>query len=453
MKHNKWKKSRFGHIVERDGVACAYHSITMQTTFFDFKNLQSVDDYINNNLYDQDLTSDQVNLIDRLKKELIVVPFEYDEFKFLEDIQKRAFDGVHIRVMVLHLTDFCNLACKYCFIEGNIDNKYKRINMSNEVIKASIDKFVQILSDYSKQSTPSIVFYGGEPLLNWNGIKYALEYLKMLDISNKIDKILITNGTLINNDIALSLKEHDVNVSLSIDGNEEHTNSNRVYRDGHGSYNDIIKALKILRSTGIEPSVSCVLAKNNVNDSLDIIKFLVNELKITAVGFNHVSIVPNLNYYDERYEKCFAEALISVQEYIQSLPFDVYERRMNHKINSFLDKKLLRSDCTGCGEQISISPLGEIGICQGYMGSRKTFNNSVFNKKYLPSKDEVFIEWSSRSPITMPQCFDCIALATCGGGCPRNADVLNGSIWERDTAFCHFAKLAQEWLIWESKNL
>ena len=83
------------------------------------------------------------------------------------------------------------------------------------------------------------------------------------------------------------------------------------------------------------------------------------------------------------------------------------------------------------------------------MGSRKTFAGSVFDAKHDPLKDSIFIEWSQRSPLNMVQCYRCQALATCGGGCPRNADHINGSIWEVDSAFCHFAKKAQEWMIWK----
>jgi uncharacterized protein len=98
---------------------------------------------------------------------------------------------------------------------------------------------------------------------------------------------------------------------------------------------------------------------------------------------------------------------------------------------------------------MSISPDGQIGICQGYMGSRKTFANSVFEDQYSPLEDPVFWEWSRRSPLNMEKCFSCSALSTCGGGCPRNADFIHGSIWKIDSAFCHFAQKAQEWMIWK----
>ncbi len=41
---------------------------------------------------------------------------------------------------------------------------------------------------------------------------------------------------------------------------------------------------------------------------------------------------------------------IRVQEIIQEEYPDVYERRMNHKINAFLDRRILKADSIGCGE-------------------------------------------------------------------------------------------------------
>lgn len=432
--------SKFSHILKKNGMVCLYNALNMDAYYF-------TDDEFRD--FERKFNSNDLSDYKKLISSKILVEDNFDEESYLKLLNDEIFDGVQVRVMVLHMTDYCNLRCKYCFIEGNISNDYCRNRMSPIVAQKAVDKFIQVLKDYKKKARPSIVFYGGEPLDNWKTILQTLEYIdnqKKIDV----DKILITNGTLITDEIAKKLKLHHVHVSISIDGNKERNDVNRVFINGQGSFEFAKRGIDILREHNLEPSISCVLSKENVNHAEEIIDYFAKDLKIKALGFNHVSIVPDQNYYDEDYENNFADSLLKVQERIQEKYPYIYERRMNHKINCFLDKKLLRADCTGCGEQMSVSPTGEIGICQGYMGSRKTFNNSVFDDKYLPKEDPVFIEWSKRSPLTMKKCLDCVALATCGGGCPRNADVLLGSIWERDLPFCHFAKKAQEWLIWKT---
>jgi radical SAM protein with 4Fe4S-binding SPASM domain len=84
------------------------------------------------------------------------------------------------------------------------------------------------------------------------------------------------------------------------------------------------------------------------------------------------------------------------------------------------------------------------------MGSRKTFEHTVFEKSFFPDENEIFNEWSMRSPLNFEDCQNCPALATCGGGCPRNADMINGTIWKPDKAYCHFALKALKWMIWKN---
>ena len=437
--------SRFAHFLTKENLVCAYNALTMQSCYFSNEEYNKILTFLSSEVILPDAFSNK-ELCASLIENRIIVDGNTDD-RHLNIIKQKAFDGVTIRVMIIHLTDFCNLKCKYCFIEGGINEQYKRQNMTIKTIEKAIDKFFSILKQYKKEATPSIVFYGGEPLCNWDVMLHALRYIDEKK-ERDVDKILITNATLFTPTIAAELNKYDVHVSISLDG-DECNNMNRIFHDNTPSFSEIIRGLEILRDASITPSISCVLSKENVSNHEQILRFFVEELRIKALGFNHVSIVPNLTYYDETYENKFADALIGVQEIIQSEYGDVYERRMNHKINCFLDKQLLRADCTGCGEQMSVSPNGEIGICQGYMGSRKTFNGTVFEDDYLPKDDPAFIEWSQRSPLTIESCLKCVALATCGGGCPRNADMLNGSIWNVDTAFCHFAKKAQEWMLWK----
>lgn len=446
----KIKQSKFGHFFIKEDLVCAYHSIKMSTLYFNKKYHKEINHFICTNGTIQ-ISENALNIINRLKELQIIVDFSFNEKAYIDSILPLLIKPPHVRVMVLHMTDICNLRCKYCFIEGNIKSDYCRKNMTKEVIKKSIDKFVQITKDQKFRKRPAIVFYGGEPLINWNVMLHGLEYLQEKYPQFSVDKVLITNATLLNDQIAKELKKHDVGVSISIDGPEKCHDVNRVYCDGTGTFKDVVKGFDILRKAGIEPSASCVMSKETVDKAEEVIRWLVEDIHITALGFNHVSIVPSLNYYEEKYENDFADSVLKVQDIIQRDYPNVYERRMNHKINCFIDKQIIRADCTGCGEQFSVSTTGEIGICQGYMGSRKTFNNNVFDESFDPNKDEIFIEWSKRSPFTMSECYDCPALATCGGGCPRNADVLTGTIWNR--AFCHFAKKAQEWLIWKQFSL
>ncbi|PIY96887.1 MAG: hypothetical protein COY66_02500 [Candidatus Kerfeldbacteria bacterium CG_4_10_14_0_8_um_filter_42_10] len=457
-KESALKKSVFGHFFHRNGISCAYNALKILPVYYNSALhpylLKAMESSINNALtaIPQNLERQFVETLTAICQAHIFVPVGYNELEYLSKVQKIAFGLPQIRLLVLHMTDYCDLCCRYCFIEGGITPAYCRRNMAASVMKRSVDKFGQIIKGRSFPKPPAIVYYGGEPLANWKILKCCLEYVKYRQsiraLPQRIDQILITNGTLVTTEIARELKKHGVMVSVSLDGPKSIHDRNRVYRNGRGSFNRTMKGFNALKQCGIRPTVSCVLGKESTERASEIIHWLLDELGVRALGFNHVSIIPDVNEYDPEYEARFGDAVIKAQEIIQAGYPHVYERRMNHKINCFLERTIIRADCTGCGEQMSVSPDGKIGICQGYMGSRKTFNGDVEDASYLPAEDPVFVEWAQRSPLNMPQCFECAALATCGGGCPRNADLTNGSIWKVDSAFCHFARKAQEWMIW-----
>jgi len=457
--NKRLRQSLFGHFFEKDETVCAYNALKIVTIYFPkqlFPYIAKIPGRTVNEII-RSVPSDCLSIFRETVTEIcqasIYVPQEYDEITYLERIKSQIFVPPNPRVMVLHLTDYCNLRCRYCFIEGNIRPGYQRQNMSFKVVEKSLEKFGQMIEGKDFVQKPSIVFYGGEPLCNWPVIEHCLEYLVHLQEKNFIrrdmDKVIITNGTLATKKIAQTFKKHHVLPAVSIDGFREAHNANRIFRNGKGSFDQVIKGFFVLKEAGLKPTIASVLTDDNIPYIQEIIHWFLDELQVKALGFNHVSIVPDKNEYDPAYEDRAADVILKVQEIIQSFYPDVYERRMNRKLNCFLDREILKADCTGCGEQISISPNGQVGICQGYMGSRKTFNNTVFNKNFNPENDPVFEEWSRRSPLNMEQCYACPALGTCGGGCPRNADFIHGSIWQVDSAFCHFAVKAQEWMIWK----
>lgn len=444
----KYKISKYVHIYKKENITCLYNALTMDTVYL------THDEYTEFiNLKKNNFANGNKDLLKELLAKNIVFDFNIDEDKLLEKIKEKIFTGVNLRVMVLQMTDYCNLECKYCFIEGAYPNNYHKKMMPFEIAKKAIDRFVEFYKRSEMYERPSIVFYGGEPIVNWKVVHKCLEYVDELNAEDEklnIAKVIITNGTLITDGIAKILKEHNVLVSVSIDGIKQVHDFNRIDHNKIGSFDRAVRGYEILIKNNVETGASCVLAPNGIEYSRQSFEYLKNDLKIIGLGLNHVSIIPNLTYYDPEYEEKYADKLLEIQDVIQDENLDIYERRMNHKINCFLHKQFIKSDCTGCGEQFSVNTDGRIGICQGYIGSGKTFNHNILDDSYSPDEDPIFKEWSKRSPLNIKECLECPALATCGGGCPRNADMLNGSIWRPDKAFCHFAIKAQEWLIWRN---
>lgn len=460
------RRSCFAHFLQREEAACSYHALKIITHYFPATLLPYIDREGEWTIAQAlkkvplELHNAFLALTQRLSKDGLLVPVAYDERNYLKKVQAQVCTDGRIRVMVLHLAGHCNLACNYCFIDGGKIQGHASIQMAPEIAVAALEILGRTLQSKPiapGTAAPSIVLYGGEPLLNKRVMRTILQHAVALQnlgrLPRNLAKVLITNGTLIDRATAALLKDYNVSVSLSLDGPQEIHDANRVHHGGRGSFAATMAGYHLLREVGIRPSIACVLAPGSLPNVEHILRFFVEELGVKAVGMNHVSILPERGYsYSEDYERNFAEAVLFGQELILRYS-DVYERRMSHKLNCFLDRRILRADCTGCGEQVAVSPTGDIAICQGYVSDRTRHHiGHVLDGSLDLNASPVVAEWARRSPLTMEACYDCLALSTCGGGCPRNAETLHGSIWAADTAFCHFARRATEWMIWKKRD-
>jgi len=350
------------------------------------------------------------------------------------------------------LTENCNFRCKYCFIKNQESPDHNSGNMTLEVAIKGLDFFCHRIAKDPKQfeSEKTIVFYGGEPLLNWNVLKILLpkieEYIQNGKLPKKTILNMVTNGSLITNEIAETLKKHNVQVSISIDGDSFATNSSRIYADGRPVYRDIKRGFLVCKENGMNIGASCTLSEASISDFGTTLKVLLDECQVTNLGFNlMIAGEDKLNDgYNERAAKFIIDAFKVFRER------GVYEDRIMRKATSFVESKVWPFDCgaTG-GNQIVIAPDGDIGICHGFLAKRKYFPTNVYDDDFEMSENPDYKEWSMRSPLNMPQCQECSALGICGGGCPFQSEIEKGSIWALDDRFCIHAKMTLEWLIWD----
>ena len=122
--------------------------------------------------------------------------------------------------LCLVVTERCNLNCSYCQ-----SNKQFSHTMSIACAKEYIDKYLHV----SMVSKPSITFMGGEPFVAFKTIKEIVAYVKQHYPQKEISYTIVTNGTLVHNEIQEWIKEHEsiLQITLSLDGAEESHNLNR----------------------------------------------------------------------------------------------------------------------------------------------------------------------------------------------------------------------------------
>ena len=171
----------------------------------------------------------------------ILVPDAEEEKKsvltFIEKINKYS-PGLDF-IVVLNLD--CNFACKYCF-EGDLKgNLYMSQETADSLVNFIKDKFTD------NKNTLIVDFYGGEPLLSLDLIKYISRKLKSFTKERGASYTfsLVTNGSLLKRKTAKELAELGLeNVKITIDGPPEIHNKNRPFKSGAHSFNTLIKNIK-----------------------------------------------------------------------------------------------------------------------------------------------------------------------------------------------------------------
>jgi radical SAM protein with 4Fe4S-binding SPASM domain len=159
--------------------------------------------------------------------------------------------------------------------------------MSKEVINASIKFFENHVNKESHYS--EIVPFGGEPLMEKELLKHIIESTEYLSNQIKGFHVMIfTNLTLMDRKFLEYIKQYPyVRLSMSVDGNKQSHDECRIYPDGSGSYDDVIKSFELYKKVyGLDPDYtlsyhSCsVLSPDNYCYYLD----CVNEYRNFKYG-------------------------------------------------------------------------------------------------------------------------------------------------------------------------
>ncbi len=153
----------------------------------------------------------------------------------------------NVEQMTLQVTQACNLRCTYCTYlpqEFHYQREHSAKRMSWETAKKAVDFFLEHSRD---QMEPVIGFYGGEPLLEFHLIQKVIEYAEKQFGGKGLRFSMTTNGTLLTPDVTDYLMEHQMMLTLSLDGSEaEHNRSRKFASNGHGSYQIIMENLQYL---------------------------------------------------------------------------------------------------------------------------------------------------------------------------------------------------------------
>jgi len=210
--------------------------------------------------------------------------------------------------LILIATEKCNLRCKYCVYSDSypLIKSYSNKHMTFDVARKAIDYYMELHKERVKsgfKKAPAIVFYGGEPLMELGLIKQVVDYCRAKD--PKTVFYITTNGTLIDDEFIRLAIENSIMVTVSLDGNEYEHDRKRVFKNGKGTFNQIIKNLTDFQTEKQKQGLEQIITFNSCYDSFTDICQVVDFFEEKRDMFSPFSVFLGeinpfyTNYYDD----------------------------------------------------------------------------------------------------------------------------------------------------------
>src|SRR5687768_5543291 len=196
------------------------------------------------------------------------------------------------------LTEDCNLRCTYCY-----QKNFRRNDMPAEVALDALRSAVA-----AGERSLALTFFGGEPLLRadtmFDILAEAREIVRAAGV--RMTAKVPTNGLLLTGEIIRRAADAGLFISLSFDGVRAAQDAGRVRPDGAGSFDDALRALRLLAASGKPFGVYSVITPGNVRHLAESRQFLWDEgarLLVTAVDYTARWDEPAVRTLVQQYER------------------------------------------------------------------------------------------------------------------------------------------------------
>lgn len=150
------------------------------------------------------------------------------------------FTGLHIFV----ITPRCDHSCHYCQVSRQTEDK-SAFDMQRRHADRALDHTFRSPASHIK-----IEFQGGEPLLNFELVRYVVERSKGMGRSTnrQLQFVIATNLARLTDEILAFCKIHEIYFSISLDGPEALHTDHRPLRGGN-SYAATLDGIRRIRHT------------------------------------------------------------------------------------------------------------------------------------------------------------------------------------------------------------
>lgn len=343
----------------------------------------------------------------------------------------------------------CNLGCQYCFFLSK-ENLYpsRESPLMDEVTQ---EAYVRQLMESSRGPEVQVGWQGGEPTLR--GLEF---FRRSVELANRhrrphqrIQHVLQTNGTLIDDEWARFLRENHYLVGLSVDGPRDLHDAYRIDKRGHGSFDDAIRAWRCLRRHEVDVNILCTIHAANADDPLRVYRFFRDDLRaqyiqlipIVERATPQTIAVANRGWGGTRgtdrplYKQegslvtdrsvtagQFGRFLIGIfDEWVRHDVGKVYVTTFDVALGSWLGQHNACTVAPTCGASLAMEHNGDVYSCDHFVEPDHLLGNINRTPLRALVASEKQRRFGQSKYDTLPKyCKECPVLFACYGECPRN---------------------------------
>ncbi len=339
------------------------------------------------------------------------------------------------------LTDRCNMACTYCFVDTNTGKP----DMTEDELA---DGLRYLFEENAGQDEVSIQWFGGEPTIRFDLMRYGDELADCLAAEHHVKRIrrtVVTNGARLTDEALQHFIRYEYGVGISIDGPPDINSANRLLLGGQPADDRIRRNIRrLVEAKAVHVGGNLTPTAANIGRLAESVAWIIDTLGLTFIYVN--TPIPTGGRWrvsgSDLARALYEARLVALSK--GGLLFSVLDRAFQA-----LDTRrpMLYDHMQGDRTlNAAYLPGKRISLCDINFTER----DFLFTLDELRHHPEV-LGTVAKAVAPIPACGDCPALAVCGGP-SRNEQLLIGGD-APDPQMCAFYRETVEIALWDNSGV
>ncbi|MDW8269524.1 MAG: radical SAM protein [Anaerolineae bacterium] len=309
----------------------------------------------------------------------------------------------------LHITNACNLRCTYCFVRKSDEA------MDEATGEAALQAVFGAAVSHGFQAV-KLKYAGGEPTLHFGLLRRLHDRAAALGRQYGLDveEVIISNGVALTGAMLDFIRQADMTLSISLDGLDGGHDRQRVFANGRGSAEHVLRGIERALAHGVRPHLSVTVTRHNVESLPEVVRFALER-----------QLYFNLNLYQEHEPGVHHDELRAANEALiaglrRALEVIAADLPRYNVFTALLDRTNLagpHAKACGVGENyLVMDHRGRVSRCQMELDRPVTAVGAgdVLHHIHLYEDAAPF---RNLSVETKADCRDCPWRYVCAGGC------------------------------------